>query len=34
MLVDAGAHLDRVWQQEGGALLQLGDIGPTHHQFG
>lgn len=31
--VDAGAHLDGVGHQEGGALLQLGDICPTHHQF-
>lgn len=34
MLVVAGAHLDGVGQQEGGALLQLGDVGPAHHKFG
>ena len=34
VLVDARAHLDGVGQQEGGAFLQLGDVCPTHHQFG
>lgn len=34
VLVDASAHLDCVGQQEGSAFLQLGDICPTHHQFG
>lgn len=33
VLVGAGADLDRVGQEEGGALLQLRDIRPAHHQF-
>lgn len=34
VLVDAGAHLDCIGQQESGAFFQLGDICPAHHQFG
>lgn len=33
MLVDPRAHLNGVGQQEGGALFQLGDVGPAHHQL-
>ena len=34
VFIGACAHLDHIRQQERGALLQLGDICPTHHQFG
>lgn len=33
MLVGARAHFDHIRQEEGGTLLQLGDISPAHHQF-
>lgn len=33
VLLHPGVDLDRVGQQEGGALLQLGDLRPTDHQL-